>query len=60
MMWVYHGAACVVQNPIVGHGRSDLDFGQGFYVTSLREQVLLCHNRSRKEAGHAERSPFVE
>lgn len=39
MMWVYHGAACVVQNPIVGYGRSDLDFGQGFYVTSLREQA---------------------
>lgn len=38
-MWVYHGAACVVQKPIVGYGRPDLDFGQGFYVTALREQA---------------------
>ena len=39
MMQVYHGAACEVQKPIVGYGRSDLDFGQGFYVTVLREQA---------------------
>lgn len=39
MMQVYHGVACEVQKPIVGYERSDLDFGQGFYVTVLREQA---------------------
>ena len=37
---VYHGGTEVVTNPICKLGRPNLDFGQGFYVTDLREQAL--------------------
>lgn len=36
---VYHGAACAVPHPLAGYGRADLDFGQGFYVTTLSGQA---------------------
>ena len=36
---VYHGAADTVRNPLASYGRPDLDFGQGFYVTTLRSQA---------------------
>ena len=36
---VYHGSTLVVEHPICMYGRPNLDFGQGFYVTNLREQA---------------------
>lgn len=36
---VYHGGTETVVNPICGFGRKNLDFGQGFYVTDIREQA---------------------
>ena len=36
---VYHGAADTVRKPLASYGRPDLDFGQGFYVTTLRCQA---------------------
>lgn len=38
-MLLYHGSLVVVERPLVGIGRSDLDFGPGFYLTKLREQA---------------------
>ncbi len=38
-MLVYHGSTVQVQYPIVKAGRANLDFGQGFYVTDIREQA---------------------
>ena len=37
---VYHGGTEVVKTPICRFGRPNLDFGQGFYVTYLREQAV--------------------
>lgn len=37
---VYHGGTDVIELPICKLGRRNLDFGQGFYVTDLREQAL--------------------
>ena len=37
---VYHGGTEVVKTPICRFGRPNLDFGQGFYVTNLREQAV--------------------
>lgn len=37
---VYHGGTDVVKNPICKFGRRNLDFGQGFYVTNIREQAV--------------------
>ena len=39
MMRVYHGSNVVVESPLVGIGRENLDFGKGFYVTVLRSQA---------------------
>ena len=39
-MNVYHGSTEIVDKPLVNKGRKYLDFGQGFYVTNLREQAI--------------------
>ncbi len=36
---LYHGSDIVVQRPLVGVGRKDLDFGPGFYLTPYSEQA---------------------
>lgn len=38
-MIVYHGSNLVVEHPDVKHSFRDLDFGRGFYVTTVREQA---------------------
>ena len=37
---VYHGGTEIVKQPLCKKGRPNLDFGQGFYVTDLREQAV--------------------
>ena len=39
MMQLFHGTDVVVRNPLSKVGRKKVDFGQGFYLTSLREQA---------------------
>lgn len=39
MITVFHGSIIEVSRPLVALGRPNLDFGQGFYVTNLREQA---------------------
>lgn len=39
-MKVYHGSTAIVERPIVSYGRDKLDFGKGFYVTTMREQAI--------------------
>ena len=39
MTTLYHGSNISVQSPLTGVGRRELDFGPGFYVTSIREQA---------------------
>ena len=38
-MTVYHGSAEAVRQPDVNHSYRALDFGKGFYVTTVREQA---------------------
>lgn len=38
-MIVYHGSNMVVENPDISHSTRALDFGNGFYVTTVREQA---------------------
>ena len=38
-MIVYHGSTEMVKNPDIGHSYRALDFGEGFYVTTVREQA---------------------
>ena len=41
---VYHGGTEVIDKPLCGIGRKDLDFGQGFYITDIREQAVSWAN----------------
>lgn len=38
-MTLFHGSTIVVEQPLVGIGRKDMDFGPGFYLTSIFEQA---------------------
>lgn len=38
-MKLFHASNCIVDNPDVLHSRDFLDFGKGFYLTALEEQV---------------------
>lgn len=38
MITLYHGSYLAVASPLVGLGRKNVDFGQGFYLTNLCEQ----------------------
>lgn len=54
MITLYHGSPFRVPAPLVSAGRKNLDFGQGFYLTRLREQaetwaVILS---SRQKGNH--------
>jgi hypothetical protein len=42
---VYHGGTEPIEHPLVSAGRLGLDFGQGFYVTAMREQAELWADR---------------
>ena len=43
-MVVYHASYTIVEHPDVSFSRDSLDFGKGFYLTTIREQSV------RKEA----------
>lgn len=38
-MKLYHGSSVTVDKPLAGIGRNNLDFGEGFYTTRLKEQA---------------------
>ena len=50
MITLYHGSSAKVESPLVHLGRTDLDFGQGFFFTQLKEQaeawaVIICSRK---------------
>lgn len=53
-MIVYHGGTERVEVPMCKIGRQNLDFGQGFYITNIREQaVAWANNMARNRKRHA-------
>lgn len=36
---MYHGSNMIVNHPDAGHSVRDLDFGRGFYVTTIKKQA---------------------
>ena len=50
---LYHGSLQIVEQSLVDIGRSDLDFGQGFYTTDIKEQAAkwakTLQSRKRKK-----------
>ena len=39
MITLYHGSHIEVKEPLTNVGRKNLDFGQGFYLTNIKEQA---------------------
>lgn len=50
-MIVYHGSVQEVEKPDVGHSCHNLDFGNGFYVTTVKEQAERWARRKADLAG---------
>lgn len=50
-MIVYHGSTQIVEKPDVIHSYRALDFGAGFYVTTVREQALRWARRKADISG---------
>ena len=44
-MIVYHGSTEIIKQPDVQHSYRLLDFGQGFYVTTVKEQAVRWARR---------------
>lgn len=44
-MKVYHSSACIVDHPDIYHSRNNLDFGRGFYVTTMKDQAVSYAQR---------------
>jgi len=55
-MRVYHGSTTEISKPDVNHSKRNLDFGAGFYVTSIQEQA---ENWARRKALRMKASAVV-
>lgn len=44
-MIVYHASYTIVEHPDISYSRDFLDFGKGFYVTSLKDQAIKYARR---------------
>lgn len=53
---VYHAGVDHIQNPDTKHGRSQLDFGPGFYLTDIYEQAV---NWSIRRSNKYRKNPVV-
>lgn len=52
MMMLFHGSYIAVPSPLVKLGRKKVDFGQGFYLTKLREQAVSWAETVTERKGH--------
>ena len=43
---VYHGSTEIIQKPKIGFSKKYLDFGEGFYVTTFKEQAENGQNEN--------------
>lgn len=47
----YHGSYLKVEKPDIYHSRDSVDFGKGFYITSVKEQAEKWAARFRRNNG---------
>ncbi|MDR1739425.1 MAG: DUF3990 domain-containing protein [Bacteroidales bacterium] len=52
-MILYHGSSLIIEKPDIFIGRWDVDFGQGFYLTSNKEQAVRWANRRKLQNKNA-------
>ncbi len=50
-MIVYHGSDRIIQNPEIRFSKKRLDFGSGFYVTTVKEQATRWAKRKAMLGG---------
>jgi hypothetical protein len=55
-MKVFHGSTDIVNKPDIAHSFRPLDFGKGFYVTTVREQA---EKWARRKADLFDKKPIV-
>jgi len=48
-MILYHGGVDIIKMPNISVGRADVDFGQGFYLTDIKEQAIRWASRKNKQ-----------
>lgn len=49
-MKVFHGSTSIVDKPLANIGRNLLDFGKGFYLTTLENQAISWASRPLNQA----------
>lgn len=59
MIEVYHGSFIEIRKPDISFSRQTLDFGRGFYVTSLREQAVRWALRWQRRGKKAVVNTYV-
>ena len=49
-MKLYHGSTFIVVKPLVSYGRENLDFGKGFYTTSMQSHFESSYEAKGEQA----------
>ena len=52
-MRLYHASTLCIEKPDVVHSRDKLDFGRGFYLTTMREQAVRYAERFTRRGKEA-------
>ncbi len=52
-MILYHSSNVIVEHPDTNHSRLYLDFGRGFYLTSLRDHAVRYAQRFKRRGQQA-------
>lgn len=52
-MILYHSSYCIVERPDIQHSRQYLDFGRGFYLTSIYDQAIRYAQRFKRRSTSA-------
>lgn len=52
-MKLYHSSNVIVEHPDTSHSRNYLDFGRGFYLTSIHEQAVRYAQRFKRRGQQA-------
>ena len=52
-MIVYHSSNTIVESPDIQHSRKYLDFGRGFYLTSIYDQAVRYAQRFKRRGQQA-------
>lgn len=49
-MILYHGSDSIIEHFDISHSRKKLDFGIGFYLTSIKDQAIKWADQFKSES----------